>query len=260
MLKKILKYDLKAIYKPLIIFYLIFVVCAILSQVFSHFQNTSFTFILYKFFQGATNGFIIGAIINNAMNLWEYTRQNFYGDRSYLTHTLPIPRHTLLMSKFLTTIITIFTTILLGAVAIFIANVSPEILNFIGMLFDTYGVATIIFKYVLPFALIIYLEFVFIAECGITGVIIGNRFNNHKILFSIISGFVIFWIADIITVLGMLLAGCFNPEIAQIFTTNEANGDIVLPLCYIGSAFYAIYITAMCYVNTKLLNRGINVD
>lgn len=260
MLKKLLKYDLKAIYKPLIIFYLIFIVCAILSQIFSHFQDTSFTFILYKFFQGATNGFIIGAIINNSMNLWEYTRQNFYGDRSYLTHTLPIPRHTLLLSKFFTALITIFTSIFLGVVAIIIANVSPEILELVGSLLDTYGASTIIFKYVLPFALIIYLEFIFIAECGITGVIIGNRFNNHKILFSIISGFAIFWVANVITVLGMLLAGVFDPDIAQVFITNEANGDVVLPLCYIGSAFYAVYIASMYYTNIKLLNHGINVD
>ena len=38
-------------------------------------------------------------ILNNLMRLWARFKNNFYGDESYLTHTLPINKKTLYLSK-----------------------------------------------------------------------------------------------------------------------------------------------------------------
>ena len=47
-------------------------------------------------------------LINNLMRTWVRFRHNLYGDESYLTHTLPVERKTIYLSKFITSIILVF--------------------------------------------------------------------------------------------------------------------------------------------------------
>lgn len=260
MLNKLLKYDLRAIYKPLSIFYIIIVGCALLARLFSAIDQNHFTFIIYKFFEGATMGFFVGGLINNGLNIWAYFRQNFYGDRSYLTHTLPIPEYKLLLSKFLTILITTFTTIIVGAASLLLVYASPELFDFIRQFFNTNGLTPTIFKYLLPFLLITYLEFIFIVQCGILGIIMGHKANNHKILFSIIIGFAIYIVANTLTVIIMLLASIINQDIAGIFTNNELNPKILTAILYGGAVIYSIYIATTYFISLKLLRQGIDVE
>lgn len=260
MLNKLLKYDLKAIYKPLSIFYIIIITCAFLARLFSVFNQNHFTLILCKFFEGTTTGFFVGAIINNGLNIWAYFRQDFYGDRSYLTHTLPIPEYRLLLSKFLTILITTLTTIIIGVASLLFAHANPEFFEFAHQFLNSNGIVPTIFKYILPLLILIYLEFIFVIQCGIIGIVIGHRFNNRKILLSLITGFTIYIIANIFIVTSMLLASIFNQDINSIFTNNELRPETLTIFLYGGIIIYGIYNIAIYAGSLKLLQQGIDVE
>ena len=49
--------------------------------------------------QGAMFSMMISAIINNLMRMWVRFKQNLYGDESYLTHTLPVTKASIYLSK-----------------------------------------------------------------------------------------------------------------------------------------------------------------
>ena len=100
MLKKLLKYDLKNNFKILIIFYGLSIFFAVLTRILFSIENSFIIDIIAKISSGVTISMIFNIIINNIMGLWGRTRNNFYGDESYLTHTLPVDRKTLYLSKY----------------------------------------------------------------------------------------------------------------------------------------------------------------
>lgn len=258
MLGKLLKYDLKAVYKPLSIFYGIVIVSMFLSHFFDAIDTNGFTFFCREFFRGATVGFSLGAIINNAMNIWAYFRQNLYGDRGYLMNTLPVSRNTLLFSKFLTTLITSLTTVIIGVIAIVLTYcAAPNLPEFIDNIFSNSLALT------LQVILVFYLEIVFIMQCGISGVIIGHKFNYNKIVLSVVFGFGIFVIANVLTVILAFIWGRFDSNLSWLFDDSSTvipDLHIIHALLTAGATVYAVYITGLYALNAHLLKRGIDLD
>ncbi len=253
MLGKLLKYDLKAIYKPLSIFYGIVIVSMFLSHYFDAIDTNGFTFFCREFFRGTTVGFSLGAIINNAMNIWAYFRQNLYGDRGYLMNTLPVSRNTLLLSKFLTALITSLTIVIIGVIAIVLAygaalNLPDFINNSLALTFQI--------------ILVFYLEIVFVMQCGISGVIIGHKFNYNKIALSVVFGFGIFVIANVLTIVLAFIWSCFDSNLSWLFDSSTIIPDlnIMQNLLTAGAIVYAVYIAGLYTLNAHLLKRGIDLD
>ena len=108
MLKKLLKYDLENIYKVLIIFYSLALIFGILTRIFLNIENSFIMNIIGQICSAITISMIFNILINNLMRLWVRFKNNFYGDESYLTHTLPIDKKTLYLSKILASFITLF--------------------------------------------------------------------------------------------------------------------------------------------------------
>ena len=104
MLKKLLKYDLQNIYKVLIIFYSLSLFFALLTRIFLNIENSFIMNIIGQICNATTISMIFNILINNLLRLWVRFKNNFYGDESYLTHTLPINKKTLYLSKTLTAI------------------------------------------------------------------------------------------------------------------------------------------------------------
>lgn len=130
MLRKLLKYDLENIYKILVVFYTLAIFFAILTRIFLNIENSFIMEIIGKICSGTTIAMIVNILINNLLRIWVRFRSNFYGDESYLTHTLPVKKETLYLSKFLTFIITLFTSFLVLGASLFIAYYSKENLEF----------------------------------------------------------------------------------------------------------------------------------
>ena len=124
MLKKLLKYDLKYIFKVLIVFYGIGIFFAVLTRIFLNIENSFIMDIIGKVCSGVTISMIFNILINNIMRLWVRFKNNFYKDESYLTHTLPVDKSTLYLSKILTSIITLFVSVFVSGILLFIAYYS----------------------------------------------------------------------------------------------------------------------------------------
>ena len=126
MLKKLLKYDIKDIYKVLIYFYLLAIFSSIITRILFSIENSTIFNILAQISSGFTIAMIANILINNLMRIWVRFKNNFYNDEAYLTHTLPVSKNNLYLSKFLAQITTIFTSILIIIITLFIAYYSKE--------------------------------------------------------------------------------------------------------------------------------------
>ena len=263
MLGKLLKYDLKKTYKILVIFYMLAIFFGILTRIFLGIENSYNMNIIGQICNGTAISMMINILINNLMRLWHSFNNDFYKDESYLTHTLPIEKKTLYLSKVLTAVITLFTSIFTIALTIFIAYYSKENLELLKSLLlplaELYDSTMI--TIILSFIFIIFLEIMNMLQSGYAGIIIGNRKNNHKIVNSVFFGFIIYIVTQIFTIIVVFIVALFNKDLMNLFYTVEALNVSTIKLCiYLAIIVYILNIIILYFVNSKLFSKGVNVD
>lgn len=263
MLKKLLKYDIKDIYKGLVIFYILSIIFSILTRIFLSIENSFILNIIGQVCSGVTISMLFNILINNLMRLWGRFNQNLYKDESYLTHTLPVEKKDIYISKILTSIITLFTSILVIALSIFIAYYSKENLtilkNLLLPLVDAYD--STILKILSAFFFIFFLEFINALQSGYTGIILGHKMNNNKILFSILYGFATYSIIQVFGLLIIFIVSLFNSDLMNLFITNDIiNIDMLKIIIYLSFFIYSISFIAFYIINIKIFKKGVNVD
>ncbi len=263
MLKKLLKYDLKYIFKVLIIFYILSLFFGILTRIFLGIENSFIMNIIGKICSGITISMIFNVLINNLMRLWTRFKNNFYGDEAYLTHTLPVDKKTLYLSKFLASLITLFSSILIIGLTLFIAYYSKEnivvLKNILLPLADIYG-STII-KILLAFLFIFFLEFANLLQSGYMGIILGHKMNNLKTGFSVLFGFGVYTITQIFVLLIIFIFGLFNKDIMNLFLTNNViNIEMIKFIIYLTIGIYTVTLIIGYFISLRLFRKGVNVD
>lgn len=263
MLIKLLKYDLKWTYKNLVFFYIFSIIFAILTRIFLNIENSIIFNVIGHICSGTVVALIINVLINSMIRVWVRFTKNIYSDESYLTHTLPVKKETIYLSKFILAIITMFTNALVILLSLFIAYYSKETLDIIKNYLDVIAIAydTEIIKLILTLSSIVFLEMLFIVLIGFTGIILGYKYNNGKKTKSILFSILIYFMIQTVSLLIVFIFGLFNPDIMKLFTTNELiNADIVKKVLTGAISLYTIYIIIIEIVNRKLFKQGINVE
>lgn len=262
MLKKLLKYDLKWCYKPLSVFYILAILFSVIVRIVENFEQSLIVLIIDKICCGIVIAMIVNIIINCFMRNWVRFVRNIYKDESYLTHTLPVSKNKIYLSKVLTAIITLLTSFIVIIVCLAIATLNKgtwiilkESLKQSAIYFES-SVFSLIFVMIIT----IFFEFLFMMMSGILGIIIGHRSNNLKILKSIVIGFVIYIILSSISLGALYVAGLLNSEIMSLFNNIEVSSNALKSMMLVGILVYAIYNLGIYYIGNKLLNKGVNVD
>ena len=164
MLGKLLKYDLKWVYKVVAVFYVLAFIFAILTRVFFSIENSLMFNVIGQIVKGTMICMLINSLINGFMRSWVRFINNVYKDESYLTHTLPVEKKNIYLSKVLTAMICSFTTVVVAIICIFISYYSQsnmEILkSSLKLAADTYDITVI--NLLLVVSVVIFLEILFI--------------------------------------------------------------------------------------------------
>lgn len=263
MLKKMLKYDLKDIFKGLIVFYSLSLFFAILTRMFFNIENSFIMNIIAQICSGVTISMMFNILINNLMRMWGRFKQNLYGDESYLTHTLPLDKKTIYLSKTLTSLITLFTSIGVIGLTLFVAYYSKENLEFLKNLLlpiaDTYN--STILNVLLAFLFVFFLEIVNTLQSGFTGIILGHKINSSKTLYSILFGFGVYICLQVVVLLLTFIAALFNPDLMNLFITSDIlNVGILKFVICLAIIIYALTFIVGYFINVKLFSEGVDVE
>ena len=177
MLKKLLKYDLKWCYKPLIVFYILTVFFAIITRIVESFEKTLIIVIIDKICSGIIIAMVINIIINCFMRNWARFIKNIYKDESYLTHTLPVSKSEIYTSKILTAIITLLTSFVVIALSLAICCLNKETWESFKIALEQSAIYfdCSVFSLIITLIATIFFEFLFMIMTGILGIIIGHR-------------------------------------------------------------------------------------
>ena len=263
MLKKLIRSDLESIFKFLIIFYSLSIFFAILTRIFLNIDNSLIMSIIGKICSGISISMIVNILINNLMRLWVRFKNNLYGDESYLTHTLPIDKKTLYLSKVTTSVITLFTSIIVIGLTLYIAYYSKEniqtLKNILLPIANAYG--STILKILSAFLFVFFLEFANALQSGYTGIILGHKMNGTKTGLSVLFGFISYMITQVFALLLIFIVALFNSDLMNLFFTNEiVNIDMIKFIIYLAIIIYTITLFIGYFFNLKLFKKGVNVD
>ena len=257
MLKKLLKYDLKWSYKALTIFYILSIIFAMLTRIFLNIQEGILFSIIGKIMQGITITLLINILINNILRIWARTIKNFYSDEAYLTHTLPIKKETLFLSKVLTTIITLLTSTLVIVISLLICYYSKENIEIIKNILNQINITN---TTIITSIIIFYLEMLFLILTGITAIILGYKQNNNKLLKSILFGLIIYFIMQTLILVIIFVIGLFNKEIMDLFKTNNITPNLLKQMLSLSIIIYIVYNIILYIIGNNNFKKGVNID
>ena len=263
MLGKVLKYDLKWVYKGVGVFYILSFIFSIIGRGLNEIENSALYLILAKISFGFAISMMVNSLINCLMRLWARFIRNMYKDESYLTHTIPVPRKTIYISKVLAGLIIILTTTIVIIVCLYIcyySEVNMEILKtLLELAASTYN--TTVVKLLLLVAVVIYLEIMFMLLIGYTGIILGYKSNKNKIIRTLVYSFILYMVTQVATLVVIYIYGLFNPSVMNIInTTDIVNIDAIKTVMYVGIGTYVVYIIFYYFLGKKQLEKGVNVD
>lgn len=263
MLKKLLKHELKNIFKFLSVFYILALFFSILTRIFFCIEGSLIMNIIAQICSGAAIAMMFNIIINNLMRSWVRFKSNLYGDESYLTHTLPVSKKTLYLSKIITAIVSLLTSIIVIGITIFIAYYSKENLLLVKKLLlpvaETFD--STILNLLLAILFVLFLELANGLQVGYSGIILGHRMNNLKIVFSVIYGFGLYMVMQVFGLLIIFITSLFNSDLLNLFITNEMlNIGMIKVVIYLAIFIYLTAFIINLILNIKLLKKGVNVE
>jgi hypothetical protein len=262
MLNKLLKYDLKWCYKPLLVFYILAIFFSIVVRIVESFEQSLILLIIDKVCCGVLIATMISILINCFMRNWARFVRNIYKDESYLTHTLPVSKNQIYLSKVLTVIITMLTSLIVIIICLAISCLNKDTWFILKQSFEQSAVYfnSSVFSLVFVMIITIFFEILFMMMCGILGIIIGHKSNNLKIVKSIFTGFVTYMILSFLSLIVLFVVGLFNSDIMSIFNNIEVSSNALKGMMLVAILVYAIYNLGIYFLGNKLLNKGVNVD
>ena len=263
MLGKLLKYDLKWIYKVVGVFYILAFIFSVIGRALNEIENSLVFSITAKISFGIAISMMINSLVNCLLRLWARFIKNLYKDESYLTHTLPVEKKDIYISKVLTALITVFTTIVVAIVCLFICFYSEANMEVLKTLLElaasTYN--TTVLNLLLLITIVIFLEIMFIVLIGYDAIILGYKSNQKKMAKTLIIAFALYMITQVLTLGVIFVIGLFNPNVMNLInTTDIINIDAIKSVMYMGIGIYLVYIIFYYILGYIQLKKGVNVD
>lgn len=261
MLGKLLKYDLKSIFKPLVPIYGITLLLSVLQRIGTAVGEE---ITILKIPVGFITAFYIVLLIALPIAAFIFSIIKYYNnlakDEGYLMHTLPVSKNQLVLSKLLSAFISMLTTIVVMIIAASITFAGILHFSDITEFFEN------VFYYLDPIFVILLLlciVFSYLSQQVMfyLSMALGQKHNSHKIMYSIIYGIVLYNVVQLILTIILVLPAVFNTSFQDILFNNQVPSMDFLS-CYLGFAnIITILITiGLYFATTKVLEKHLNLD
>lgn len=263
MLGKLLKYDLKYVYKNVVVLYILAIVFSLLSRATKNIENSALFSVITILLVVSAVFMAVASLIFCLRGLWFRFLKNCYQDESYLTHTLPVKKQNIYDAKAISAVITMFTTMVIMLIALFICFYSKTNLENIKEALEiASSVSDITVANLLILMFLVFVtEMILIVFIGFTAIILGHRFNQDKIVKSVIVGIGLYFATQIVTIILVFIAGTLNPDIMKFINTEEiVPTNIIKKLMYAGTGIYVIYTLFYYFLGKIFFKKGVNVD
>lgn len=261
MLSKLMKYDLKKMTRILVIMYIISLAAAGITRLINIGKEIQIVSIIGAVFAGLTYSAIASVLVNTFVHIIVRFMSNFYKDESYLTHTLPVKKSKLLLSKYLSSLIVILCSVLVCFLSLFIMFYSPEFMQGFKLFLEASIAGFNIPLWLFLFLMIglIFAQICAMLSMGFASIIIANKYN-HKRIFKGLLWFVMFYFSAMIDVIfTAIIIFAIQGNIGSLFAT-QLSSTAFMSILIIGLVVYILYAVLCYFISLKAFNKGVNID
>ena len=262
MIKKLMKYDIRNMTKILVYFYAIGIIAATLTRIINIGKDIQFIMIIGKVFEGITYAAIANIIVNTFTHiLLRSFIYNFYKDESYLTHTLPVTKKQLLVSKYLSSLIVIMISIAVSVASLFIFLYSKQFIEglkaFITLTVSGFNMSAGAF--ITLIVLILFTQICSTISMSFAAIVKANTYNTKRVLNGLLWFAVYYFGSTIITLLSAVIVFAIGGNLGELAAAQMSQGAFTT-LLILALIANIIYTTVHCLLTYKLFNKGVNVD
>lgn len=263
MLKKLMKYDLEYMFKGLFMMYGASLIMVIFTRISFLFKESTITTLIMTAGIALSLLFGFATILFTFLRAWMRFKQNLFGDEAYLTHTLPVEKNKIYLSKFLMGIIGMVSSCIVIVVMVVIVFLDKEVIksikNLIISIQNGESITNLIMLCMVLFVML--LQFLNTMQVGYTGIILGHRKNNNKIVLSVVFGYLVYIATQFMVLISMIIMAAFNSNIKEAFMNNDTDNTSIVSSVLVSAMFtYVVIGICLYFINRKLLKKGINLE
>ena len=199
---------------------------------------------------------IVQPFIRNLMNF----SKSFYGDESYLTHTLPVTKKQLVNSKFITAIIEMGLGFLCVVVSLLIRFASQSMFDTLKLLlsmviggdFSAIGV-------IILFVTLVLIQFLMFISIIYFSIVLSHKSKEKRLLktflFTLAFAFASLIVLDTILIVELLIYGVDLTSSTLVLSSSQFLGITIS-----GIVVYMISAIVFYLLTQKEFGKGVNVD
>lgn len=266
MLRKLLKYDLNSMGKFLFPAYGIVL---LLSFLYRGVHSISEGAVLFRYLEKPLLVFTIIALVAIFFLTFAVSIKRFYQnliqDNGYLTHTLPVTKHQILLAKLLASFIYLvlsFTVIILSVMmAFYQSSWEGFLMDTNKMIQATYGIG--LGTFVLLFLLYGLLGYACQLLMIYLAIAIGQMQNTNKVLFSFVSWFGLYIVYEILALIALGITFLFRPDVFSTLNESVPGPSFAssMGLIFFVSTILLVFFGTISYIlTTKLLTKRLNLE
>lgn len=261
MILKLIKYDVKKILDFLIYFYVISLGLAMITRLISIGNEIQFIYIIEKVFAGITYASIAQILVNIFTQTLRVFVCDFYKDESYLTHTLPVTKNQLLLSKYISSLIIIVISITICFIDLFVVLYTPEFFESLKLLINVVvtGFDIKAWLFVLIIALIILFQVCAMTSIAFSAVVKSNTYNSQRALKGFIWFFIYYFASGLVTLLTCVIVFAISGNLSNLFAQVMPQSAFIT-LLLVALICNFLYSFIFYFICNKLFTKGVNVD
>lgn len=260
MLGKVLKYDIKSLNRYMFPLYAVLLGLGLMIRLLSFFEKVSIINIILglmivAFIFAITFSFVLSGIF-----VIKYYLENLYKIEGYLTHTLPVKKGTLLLSKVLVSLITVILTFICVVLSLIIAfyqeGLFSEVFKVLGENLAGMPIYSFVL-YMLVYGLTGYLTTILMVFASIS---IGFSKSSNKIVNSVIWALIFYFGMEFLYlgVLGIIMG--INPSFIANLDNNTFMMADLLNFFTIFMVFTAFIGGIYYYISYRFMAKRLNLE
>jgi hypothetical protein len=261
MTAKLFKYDLKKTTKVLIYMYVISIGVAILARLVSLLDHIQLFFIVTKVLEGTVYAAVVNIMVNTFIHILLNFGKGFYGDESYLTHTLPVGKDKLLLSKYLTALVVIVASVLVCVLSLFIAIYNEQIKLFIEVSLKqvVVGFDMSVGGFVALMVGVLFAQTCANISMAYTAMVKANTYNQKRTLKGVIWFAIYYAITSIVSLVAICVVLAVSGSVSDILAETMSQQSFI-SILIVGLISYTVSAIVYYFLCQKLFQKGVNVD
>ncbi len=263
MLGKLLKYESKNLYKTLLPIYLITLVITILTVILNNLSDTSNLF-------STLNGLMILSYVVILMVLvigtFFLSIRDFYLDfaseRGYLTNTLPVKKSTIITSKFITSVTTMISSLIVMFISILILVIGngewTTFANSVANFFRDIPTDAVIMLILMAILMIVaYISG--LAVCYLS-IALGQLKNTNKLGYSFIAYIILYIIYEMYSTSALVFIGTVSPDFVRTLDNEVGVISSVNILFGILIGLVIVFTAVVTPITNYILKNKLNLE